>query len=99
MSEHFIRFYKKLNLSEITSQLLIYGDLSGHCAHCQAMDIGLDKEKCPQCGCVFHFIAFRNPKSHFPKMHKLIETRNLKIIDYDDYKHATAASKAQDFLK
>jgi len=89
-----------MDVSEIKSRLLIYGDLKGNCAHCNQFDLKLDDEKCPQCGTTFDFIAFRNIRSHIPKMHKLLESRpDIKFIDYEDYKRNIGVSKAKDFLK
>lgn len=100
MSVPFIRVYEQLDPGKIKPNLLIYGDISGSCASCSKIDCKLEMEQCPQCGAVFNYIAFRNVKSHLPKMYKLLERRpNLKFIDYDDYNRTGAQQKAKDLLK
>lgn len=100
MAEKFIRVYSKLDISKITPQLLIYGDLSGACAKCHKIDIKLNDPVCPECKTEFKYIAFRNLKSHLPKLQKLSAERpSVTVIDYDDYKREVGASKAEDFFK
>ena len=100
MSEKFIRVYKKFDVREIKSHLLIYGDLSASCAGCNKMDFKLETTHCPECHAEFKYISFRNIKTHFPKIQKLTSERpDLIIIDYDDYIRSVGAMKAQEFLK
>jgi hypothetical protein len=100
MAEQFIRIYQKKDLSEIKKQLLIYGDVSGQCAGCDALDIKLNEPTCPQCKTEFKFIAFRNVKSHLPKLAKLAaEKPSMTVIDFDDYKRNTGKLKAEDLFK
>ena len=100
MASRFIRIYKKLEINEIKKHLLIYGDLSGSCANCQAMDIKLDVANCPQCHTEFDFIAFRNITQHFPKIQKLSQDRpQVTFVDHEDFKRILAAVKAEEFLK
>ena len=80
--------------------MLLYGDLSANCANCQAIDIKLDAESCPQCQTEFKYIAFRNIRSHFPKLQRLHEQRpDVLFIDFDDFQRNIAAIKAQEFLR
>ena len=100
MTEKFIRIYSKLDISKIKSQLLIYGDLSGACGNCNKIDIKINDPICPECKSEFKYIAFRSIKSHLPKLQILSAQRpSMTVIDYDDYKRETGASKAQDFFK
>jgi len=100
MQDKLIRAYKKLDVSEIKKHLMIYGDLSGTCENCQNFDVKLEMTQCPKCGTTFQYIAFRNVRSHVPKIQKLMEQRpQILIIDYDDYKRNVSALKAQEFLK
>jgi len=79
---------------------MIYGDLSGSCSKCQAIDLKMDVTVCPKCETEFKYVSFRNVKVHLPKMFKLMEERpHLGIIDYDDYKRNVGALKAEEFLK
>ena len=100
MSQKFIKVYKKFDIKNIKEHLLIYGDLSGSCANCQAIDLKLDDLKCPKCKTAFNFIAFRNVKSHLPKIQKLIEERpGLEIVDHEDFQRNLKVVKAEDFMK
>lgn len=95
-----MRVYKKMKVEEIKPHLLIYGDLGGQCANCNKMDIKLADTHCPECKNGFQHIAFRNIKTHLPKVFKLLEERpGLQIIDFEDYHKSAGASKAEDFFK
>lgn len=100
MSEKLIRIYKKYNVKEIQKHLLIYGDLSASCGHCNRMGLGLDAAQCPECHAEFQYAAFRNVKAHFPKIQKLISERpQVVIVDFEDYQRTLGALKAEEFLK
>ena len=100
MNEKLIRIYQKLDVGQIKPALLIYGDLGGSCAHCNAMDIKLESLKCPSCQTEFKYISFRNIKNHLPKVLKLhAERPQILIIDFEDYTRQMGAMKAHDFLK
>ncbi|MCK5581039.1 MAG: hypothetical protein KAJ18_07170 [Candidatus Omnitrophica bacterium] len=100
MNCKFIRIYKNLDIYNIKEHLLIYGDLSGQCAHCQEMEIELDARQCPKCGADFQYIAFRNIKSHMPKARKLCaELPDVVLVDHDDFKKVLGALNAENFLK
>ena len=96
----FIRVYQDININEIKTHLMIYGDLAASCANCGEMDFKLDIVACPKCKTEFKFIAFRNIKVHWPKVARLFEDRpHWKIVDFDDYSRILGATKAFDFLK
>jgi len=100
MSDKFTRVFQKFNIPEIKKHLLIYGDLSGACASCDAIDIKLNESVCPGCKTEFKYIAFRNIKSHWPKLQKLAAERpSVKVVDFDDYKRHTGAMKAEELFK
>ena len=100
MIDKLIRVYKKYDVADIRKHLLIYGDLGGTCANCNALDIKIDLSQCPQCGHVFQYISFRNVRTHIPKIQRFLEQRpEVLIIDYDDYKRNEGALKAKEFLK
>jgi hypothetical protein len=100
MDEKLIRIYKSVDLRHMKKQLMIYGDTSGVCGHCDKMDLKLEMDRCPECQTAFSFISFRNVKTHLPKILKLIEHRpNLLIVDFEDYRQGLGAVKALDFLK
>ena len=100
MSQRFIKVYKKLDIKNVKEHLLIYGDLSGSCANCQAVDLKLGDLECPKCKAAFKYIAFRNVKSHLPKMQRLIEERpGLEFVDNEDFQRNLSVIKAEDFMK
>ena len=100
MNEKYIRTYGKFDINNVKAHLLIYGDLSAQCAHCQAMDLPLEQAACPKCGTEFKYIAFRTVKSHFPKLQRIQAQRpSVQIIDFDDYSREMGALKAKEFLK
>ncbi len=100
MPDKLIRVYKPLNVNEIKSSLMIYGDLQGTCAGCQALDLKLDATQCPKCQNTFKYISFRNIKVHHKKLKSLLAQRpDLLIIDYEDYNKQLGELKAREFLK
>ncbi len=100
MSQKFIKVYKKFDVKNIKEHLLIYGDLSGSCANCKAIDLKLSDLECPKCKTAFKYIAFRNIKSHLPKMQKLIEERpGLEFVDHEDFQRNLGVIKAEEFMK
>jgi len=79
---------------------LIYGDLSGQCAHCQNLDVKLDSDQCPHCQTGFRYITFRNVKTNAPKLEKILAQKpSMTVIDHDDFKRILAAQKAKEFLQ
>ena len=99
MIERLIRIYCKIDINDIKSHLLIYGDLGGSCASCNKMDLKLDVKTCPQCQAEFKYISFRNIRVHIPKVQKLLEQNpQLKIIDFEDYSRNLGALKAKEFF-
>jgi hypothetical protein len=95
-----LRVYKKIDPLAIKPHLLVYGDLTGACENCSHMDVKLDARHCFSCQTEFRYIAFRNIRSHFPKLEKITQANpSILIVDYDDYKRSAGASKAEDFFK
>lgn len=100
MSAKCLRVFQKLDLNDIKKHLIVYGDLSASCENCQEVSIPFGSAVCPGCKTEFKYAAFRNIKHHLPKVYKLFEERpSLVIVDYDDFKKAFAAKKAEDLLK
>ncbi|MCR4336377.1 MAG: hypothetical protein NUV91_01025 [Candidatus Omnitrophica bacterium] len=100
MTKQLLRVYREFSLEEVKAHLLIYGDLSGICAACQAMDVDLSANLCPKCKTEFKFVAFRNVRHHLPKLQKLQAQRpSLAVIDFEDYQKNMGASKAREFFK
>lgn len=95
-----ILVYQKFDISKIKPHLMVYGDLSGACENCGQVDLKLNQTQCPKCQTVFKYVAFRNIKTHIPKLYKLAEERpSLVVIDFDDYKRNLAQIKAREFFK
>jgi len=100
MSERFIKVFKKYDVKEVQKHLLVFGDLSANCGNCQAVNLKLEADKCPECNAEFQYIAFRNIKNHLPKLQKINDQKpQMVFIDYDDFKKNLSAVKARDFLK
>ncbi len=100
MSEKLLRVYKPLDVHKVKEHILIYGDLSGQCGHCQNMDVKLEMSSCPNCRTDFRYIAFRNVLHHMPKIINInLNRQDLTIIDFDDYSRILGAKKAEDFFK
>ena len=97
---NFIRIYQSLEINDIKTHLMIYGDLSASCANCHAMDFKLEDAHCPSCKTEFKYVSFRNIKVHMPKVQKLSTERpQIKIVDFEDYSRLIGAAKALDFLR
>ena len=100
MNEKLVRVYQLFDVKKIKANLLIYGDVSGQCGSCDAVDIRLTYANCPKCRTSFDYISFRTVKNHLPKLFKLFEDRpHMKVIDYDDYKRNLGAAKAEEFFQ
>ena len=100
MTQRLIRVYKNLDLHHIQAHLLIVGDLTASCSHCNNLGLKLDTRTCPQCHTDFKYIAFRNIKDHLPKINKLNQEHpELILVDYEDFKRLSGVLKAQEFLK
>lgn len=100
MTEKFIRFYQARDIKEIQPRVLIHGELASSCGSCGALDLELDMDQCPRCGAGFKYVAFRNIKSHLPKLQKLKDRRpDVEIVDFEDYQRVLGESKARDFFK
>ena len=100
MGKMFVRVYQPLDIADIKKHLLIYGDLSANCANCQAIDLKLGSRQCPACKTEFKYIAFRNVRSHIPKLIKLHDEHpEVMLIDFDDFQRHWATLKAQEFLR
>ncbi|MBI3602151.1 MAG: hypothetical protein HY209_04590 [Candidatus Omnitrophica bacterium] len=98
--ERFLRIYKKFYFDEVKAHTLLYGVLSGSCANCKTMDIKLDSPQCPSCKNAFKYIAFMNPRDHWPKMLKIAQERtDVIFMDYDDFKKSEGELRAKDILK
>ncbi len=100
MIEQFLRVYQKLDIKDIREHLIVCGDLSSNCEKCKAINIRIDAASCPECRTEFKYISFRNIKSHWPKIPKILEARpQVVFIDYEDYVRITGSLKAKEFFK
>lgn len=100
MVKKLIRTFKSLDVSEIKKHLLVHGALSSTCGNCQAIDLMLETNICPECKTEIKYIAFQNFSQHLPKLSKINEQRpSVILIDYDDYKKCIAEIKAKEFLQ
>jgi len=100
MPNRLIRTYKSLDVQHIQKHLLIHGALSSSCGNCQAINLKLETNLCPQCHTEIKYIAFQNTGQHLPKLVKINEQRpSVQIIDYDDFKKSIGEIKAKEFLR
>ena len=100
MTQRLIRVYKNFDIYQIKSHLIIWGDVSASCAHCNSLGLKFETTQCPDCRADFKYATFRNIKDHFPKITKLIHERpDLILVDYEDFKRLSGALKAEEFLK
>ena len=99
MNPKLIRIYRKIDIDDIKEHLMICGDVSVSCSKCNTMSVKLDMTQCPECRTEFRYIGFRNVRDNMPKILKMNETRQLTLINFDDFKRMTGEAKAQDFFK
>ncbi|TGK11640.1 hypothetical protein EHO60_04905 [Leptospira fletcheri] len=101
--EKYIRVWKKMNVGEVTSHLLIIDDLYGTCGNCKHLGLNYTKDKsCPNCGTKFKYIA-SNLKSpgELAKVLARIEKEKLDftLIDREDYNLSKAKDAVKDLFK
>ena len=100
MNEKLLRIYKKFYIDEVKEHTLVCGDLSANCSKCNEMGLKLDTITCPECKTPFKYITFRSLKGNMPKVFKTVDQGGgMLVLDYDDYRHATGALKAEDLFK
>jgi predicted amidophosphoribosyltransferase len=100
MSEKLFRIYKKFYVDEVKSHALLCGDLTANCSKCNAMGLKLDSTVCPECKTPFKYVTFRSLTGNMPKILRIIDQHpGMCVLDYDDYKKATGALRAEDLFK
>jgi predicted nucleic acid-binding Zn-ribbon protein len=99
MNRTYIRVWQELDLVEVTTHLLVLGDISSICGNCREVGIDLKLESCPKCGAKFKYAATQRPLS--PQATKRLRDRrpDLTFIDYEDFKAISERTKARDFFK
>ena len=94
MSE-FIRIWKEVDMKDISSHLLIVGQIKGECSNCRALGLNYAESKiCPQCGAQFKYVASRTKEIKRIK----IKRQDLIFIDFEDYKKAAGKLKARELF-
>ena len=95
---YYLRVWQACDITEISKQLLIVGDVSADCSACRELGIDYASSKnCPKCGVVFRFIASRGTSGGAVK--RIKDRRpDLTFIDYGDYKEITGKQSARDFF-
>lgn len=100
MTQQLLRVYQELDMADIREHLLICGDLSSNCEKCKAINIKIDAAVCPECGTEFKYLSFRNIRSHWPKLPKILEARpHVLFVDFEDYTRILGGLKAKEFFK
>ena len=104
MATEFLRIFKRYDIEEVRSHLLIMGDLTGDCAACRELGIDVMRaHECPKCGTPFKYLASRRLEAHpgerFQFAVRMSEKRpDLVLLDYTDYTKAMGQKKARDFF-
>ena len=100
-----LRVWQTCDITEISKQLLIVGDITADCTACRELGIDYVSAKtCPKCGIQFRFIASRNTgilnRDRGATVKRIKDRRpDLTFIDYEDYKEITGKQSARDFFK
>lgn len=99
----YIRVWKKLSVSEVSSQLMIIDDLYGTCGKCKHLGLNYTKDKsCPACGTKFKYLATNlKAPGDIAKVLARIEKENLDfiLIDREDYNQSKAKDAVKDLFK
>ena len=104
MEKYLIRFWKEVEVEEISKHLMIVGELTGDCANCREINIDYTMEKyCPKCKTEFKYITSRPAseiKSNRFSVMKRVSYRRQDLIpiDYQDYKDIMGKIKARKLL-
>ncbi|MBM9499559.1 hypothetical protein JWG44_04755 [Leptospira sp. 201903071] len=99
----YIRAWKKLSVSEVSSQLMLIDDLYGTCANCKHLGLNYTKDKtCPDCKTRFRYLA-TNSKSvtDVAKILNRLEKEGLDLIliDREDFNQSKAKDAVKDLFK
>lgn len=96
-----IRTVREFDLADVSSHLLVVGDLTGDCYSCR--ELGLDYLKvktCPNCKTDFRYVTSR--KSNIAGLKPLSDLHkrrpDLVCIDFYDLKQHKDREKAKNFL-
>ncbi|MGQ2799002.1 hypothetical protein ACT54M_00825 [Leptospira santarosai] len=99
----YVRVWKKLSVSEVSSQLMLIDDLYGTCGNCKHLGLNYTKDKsCPECKTKFRYLA-TNSKSQ-TEIAKILgrltkENLDLILIDRDDFNQSKAKDAVKDLFK
>ncbi|PJZ70964.1 hypothetical protein CH373_00015 [Leptospira perolatii] len=101
--DKYIRVWKKLSVSQVSSQLMIIDDLYGTCANCKHLGLNYVKDKsCPNCGAKFKYLATNlKAPGDIAKVLARIEKEGLDfiLIDREDYNLSKAKDAVKDLFK
>ena len=100
MAKRLIRVWEEFDIEDVSSHLIIIGDLHASCGNCSQIGLNPSVDSCPQCKVEFKYATFTSGKdrsSQFAKMRD--KMRNKIFIDYSDFKRCKAESKVKDFFK
>lgn len=101
MNKVAIRIWQEVDLDEITSHLLVVGDVAGDCFNCRHVGINYSTTKnCPSCNTQFKYIATRRVTgSDIENMKQINKKRpDLIFINFNDIRHAIEHAKAKNFF-
>ncbi|EQA44219.1 hypothetical protein LEP1GSC050_3270 [Leptospira broomii serovar Hurstbridge str. 5399] len=99
----YIRVWKKMSVSEVTSHLLIIDDLYGTCGNCKHLGLNYTKDRsCPKCGSKFKYLATNlKAPGEIAKVLARIEKEGMEfiLIDREDYTQSKAKDAVKDLFK
>lgn len=91
----YIRVWEYLDVTDVSSHLLIVGESTGDCSNCRTLGIDYAEAKtCPSCKTLFKYIASRTKEAARLKTKR----PDLICIDFDDYRKITGSMKARNLF-
>lgn len=99
----YVRVWKKLSVSEVSSQMMLIDDLYGTCGNCKHLGLNYTKDKdCPECKTKFRYLATNSKSpSEIAKILNRIEKEGLDLIliDREDFNQSKAKDAVKDLFK
>ena len=95
--KEWIRSWRKIDINEVSSSLLVVGILSAECFSCRKIGLAKEVSKCPECGVEFGYVGFRN-KATRRDLEGFNPDRRLILIDFEDFMTEFNRIKAKKLL-
>lgn len=94
----FLRIWQEVNIDDVSTHLLICGNITGDCNNCREIGISLEATSCPKCNTGFKYITTRISNSTHELKRIKRKRPDLIVIDYRDFKEADARRRARGLL-